>query len=270
MTEETYNPSGYDMPRPTRMVIVDDLIDTNTRTKGQVRDLGKYIDSDRATIVTDADRLTRRLRSRYDREVENGLMEPLDLMVGVGSAGQGIAYALGINSPIVTINPTRVVGEDGMPIIVSKTGVPLEEEFVTGLKRIKNPGDITSIGIVDDTVFFGGTAIAVRDTVRTFFPDAKYSVLALNYVAPFVKDVITDMKIVSGLKLTSDPNSLKGINTINADDFINREAIRLSDGTTIPFAEEENWMRAWFGENYEVALYICGLMRYYYFYGDHE
>lgn len=270
MSREVFNPTGYNMPKPTRMLIVNNLEESNTLVNGKVRDLAKLVDSGRAAIVTDSERLIRRLKSRYDREVEDGLLDPLDLAVGVGFLGGSIAYSLCINAPVIRVNPTRVVGEDGMPIIVSKTGVPLEEEVATGLKRIKNRGEIRSIGIVDDTVFFGGTAIAVRDTLRTFFPDARYSVLTLTHVAPFVRDAITDMKIVSGLKLTSDPNSQAGINTINADDFINREAIRLSNGATIPFSEEENWMKAWFGENYEVALYICNLMRYYYLHVGHE
>ena len=262
------------MPKPTRMLIVDDLRETNTMAKMYVRDLAKKVDSDRAAIMTDSERLTRRLRSRYDRAVEDELLDPLDLMVGVGLAGDIIAYSLGIKAPVIRVNPTRVVAEDGMPIIVSKTGVPLEEEVARGLERVKNrvknQDKIRSIGIVDDTVFFGGTAIVVRDTLRTVFPDAQYSVLTLTHVAPFVKDVITDMRIISGLKLTSDPNSQRGINTLNADDFMNREAIRLQDGTSIPFTQEENWMKAWFGENYGVALYICNVMRYYYLYGNHE
>ncbi len=63
--------------------------------------------------------------------------------------------------------------------------------------------------------------------------------------------------IISGITLTTTSKGQKGLNTVDAKDFVSNDAIPLGDGNSIPFTQEKNWMRSWFGENYEEAVSIC-------------
>ncbi len=57
------------------------------------------------------------------------------------------------------------------------------------------------------------------------------------------------------------PSEELGLNSVDVRDFIENDALRLEGGVSIPFSEEENWMRSWFGENYEQAMHICQALR---------
>lgn len=258
MSTEIYNPSGYEMPKPTRLLILDDMSRGDSASEARIRELSHLIDSSTLPLYVNQQTLADRLKQKYATLVARNQIQPLDLVIALGKAGEDVATLLELSTPVIRINPTRRVQEDGLPEIISKTGIPFDKEIQqTMIERSLTPESFRSIGIVDDTIFFGGTMNTAATTIKEIFPTAILTAMTLTYASPFARKNLANIPVIAALRLRTAEQNTLGINSIDAKDFIYDDALPLQNGQSIPFMEEENWMRAWFGENYEAAYAIC-------------
>ncbi len=252
MTDRLYNnPSGFDMPKPTRFLLLDDLSDGDFVVQKKARELTSLVDADCA-IYASAERLLSRVKRK-----NNGLLRKVELCIGIGKTGYDLAERIDTKAPIVLVTPYRETNSNGANYIKARSGKSLLQEIRENLPHPERR-QIRNIGLVDDTVFSGGTVLAIVNAVRSIFSKSKITVFTLTYIPSLSNFLeIEEFSIVSGLTLRSDSRKSIGINSVDVKDLVLQSALPLADGRTIPFMEEENWMRAWFGKNYERAIEIC-------------
>lgn len=262
--KEGTNPSMYEMPKATRLLVLDDLTASNPFLEDDFKELMTLFDTKNRPIVVSQKMLSLRLRKKYEREVEKNRIEPLDIAIAIGSSGKKVFDELRLTMPACIVSPKRVTLEDGSMRIVSKKGISISEDLRSALRSLNiiDSSRINNIGIIDDTVFSGITAKSIIDELQVLFPLSSKTILTLTHISQFSDQHMGEnQNVISAVSLRTSKKMSDGLNSLDARDFVDTSAIPLSNGISISFKEEENWMRSWFGLNYEKARNLCDQMQ---------
>lgn len=250
MVERTFNPSGYDMPQPTRVALLDDYSNGITEIHLKIHELARLLDTSRKPIVVDSNQLVHKLNIRLERAISTGQHPQPDLFIGIGRTGYTIATEIYHQNPVCLVTPYRSKNIDGTNEISTRSGIALQQEIEEGITAL---GVMPRcIAIVDDTIFTGNTLAVVSKTLQDSLPYASQIALTLTYTPAFVDQFIPP--VIAGLTLRTNKDGTDGINSLDVRDFFEDDALPLGNETSISFSREDNWMRAWFGPNVEQAI----------------
>lgn len=250
------NPSGYQMPKPSRIILLDDLSDGNQETIEKLQDLSRLFDSKYLPILVTLQQLIDRLKIKYHRHIKHGLITPVDIAISIGKSGQNIFRKLKLDIPEFTVYPQRITDANGHTFVKSKNSIDLPTQLDEGFHELNLNPTILNVGLVDDTVFSGETIRTVTDLLLPYRPKT-LSVLTLTYIPCLSSRLGNTTSILSALTLKSSPNNLDGLNSLDTRDFVDQTAIPLKNGESLSFSDETNWMKTWFGNNYQTAVEIC-------------
>lgn len=257
------NPSRYDMPKPSRLVLLDDLSGEDLFLRCRTSELALLIDAPQTAIKLTVDQLTERLRKKYTRGLEKGIYPPIDLLIGVGSTGSSLADNLNLGLPVIKVTPFRSKDPQGHNVVTTRSELSLAQE-IDVVRSMTSETSNPTIGIVDDTVFSGKTLSEIYSVIEGVFNQPDVITLALTSVPAFLPQALKDKaKIISGLQIKTIQSGRSGLNSIDMKDLVTDDGLHLADGSSIAFMNEENWMRSWFGPNYDQAIAICEEIRNY-------
>lgn len=257
------NPSRYDMPKPSRFVLLDDLSGDDLFLIRRTSELTLLIDTPQPAVKIATAQLTNRLRRKYMLGSERGIYPQLDLTIGVGSTGFTLAENLDLGAPLIKITPFRSKDPNGNNVIFTRSGLSLVQE-ITAAKNLIGDINKPTVGIIDDTIFSGKTLSEIHTAIENNFSEFEIIMLALVSVPAFLPESLRNkVKIISGLQIKTNESRKSGLNSVDMKDIITDDGLHLADGSSIAFMNEENWMRSWFGPNYNQAIAICQEIRAY-------
>ncbi|MDP3994238.1 MAG: phosphoribosyltransferase [bacterium] len=253
------------MTKPSRFVFLDDLSGHDPFLRTQTAKLANFVDSSQSVILANSEQLTQRLKDKYLSGLKEGIYPNLDLIVGVGSSGFELAEKLNLQVPIIKITPYRDKNSDGTDAILTRSGIPLITEIAESKHLLRVTKNQLSIGVVDDTVFSGVTLSEIYAVLRQNFKSLRVLTLTLTSVPIFLQNNLkdSDIQIISALEIRTNAERKGGLNSVDMKDLVLDDALPLGDGCSIPFMFEENWMRAWFGRNYNQAMIVCREIRHF-------
>lgn len=257
------NPSGYIMPKPTRIILLDDLSEKYPLTKPYLTELANLFDSKYQPIIATTNHLVHRLRRKYHQKARQLLNEPIDVFIGIGSAGYNIADKLNFGIPIIKVEPTRIVDSNGQVSIVSKTSESLQEQLAREINNTQINPICTNIGLVDDTIFQGHTLASVIELILEYFVPKSIQALTLTHVPYLTQNRLNTLPITSAITLKTSASNQTGLNSIDISDFFDPTALPLTDGLNFSFTEETSWMKTWFGPNCLPAIVLCEKIKHY-------
>jgi len=184
MSEQIANLSNYDMPKPTRFLILDDLSNGNPDTLQNLQELSTLVDSRNKAILVSTSHLEHKLGEKYHEALNNGGFPNPSIAIGIGKSGMEIAKNINVNSLLIQVNATRSKKEDGTNFIGTKSGIPLEDEIhqVLAANNILPSEEEQTIVLVDDTIFGGSTLRSIIDVLQPAFPNARFVALTLTYI----------------------------------------------------------------------------------------
>ena len=166
---------------------------------------------------------------------------PFDLTLGCGRKGEILARLLnrrwGCFPRIVRLDITRYERQEGGHVLISKSGVSVEEQIVQA-------GPFKSLAIVDDVLFTGFTAFSV-----------------LNLLPRHACDCIS-LFFTRGMEVTQRSLNEKGhraavgvclkgkieedVSTISSMNLVSKGAIHTPTEGDIAYCQRQEWVEAWF------------------------
>jgi hypothetical protein len=244
--------AAYAQPTPRLLYVHDDLTDEVARHEGAgspaaalTRDLFVLLarDPERVRILT--------LGEQLERVVAQGNHALFALALGIGAAGQRVAEALharaGWFPRIRRIGLTREEdGRGGYRVISTEAGeLPAQLDGVA---------DCASLAVVDDTVFSGGTMLALIEALPEGARRRTHA-FCLRGVAGSIAAVAALCPITAGV--AAPGRRLDDVSFINASGLVRRVAIRRAGLPPLAFFERPEWIRAWFPGAHAEVLTLC-------------
>jgi hypothetical protein len=234
-------------PTPTRLYIHDDLTEA-ARATGRAPVI-RLTAALLAAVRREPHVVVLTLAEQIDGVLARGRHSPFATAVGIGGAGERVAWALheraGWFPTIMRIDVARE--EDGRGGYVLASPMPLAEQ----LAGIDVPGPVA---IVDDTIFSGLTLRAVLDalpeTVRR-----RTHVFCLRAVAASLPAISSVCPVTAGF--VAPGRLLHDVSFINASGLVRRGAIRRVGAPPLAFFERSEWMRAWFPRHATEVTRLC-------------
>ena len=234
-------------PTPTRLYIHDDLTET-ARATGRAPVI-RLTAALLAAVRRESHVVVLTLAEQIDGVLARGGHPPFAMAVGIGGAGERVAWALheraGWFPMIVRVAVARE--EDGRGGYVLASPMPLAEQ----LGGIDVPG---LVAIVDDTIFSGLTLRAVLDAL----PDTvrcRTHVFCLRAVAASLPAISSVCPVTAGF--VAPGRLLDDVSFINASGLVRRGAIRRVGAPPLAFFERSEWMRAWFPRHAAEVTRLC-------------
>ncbi|MGH7325385.1 MAG: hypothetical protein ACREJ9_12170 [Candidatus Rokuibacteriota bacterium] len=237
-------------PTPRTLYVHDDLTEDVRRRAGETSVVFRLTRRLFETLTRDTRVIVLTLEEQIRGLVAQGERAPFAVAVGVGRAGERVAYQIHARTgwfPLVhRVGLTREERATGYAL-VSTASQPLGRQLA-GLDAF------SSIAVVDDTVYSGLTLqtllgalpAAVRSRTRAFCLRAVVETLPrITPLAP-----ITAGFTASG-RLDVD------VSFINASGLVNRGAIRREGQPALAFYERPEWIRAWFPDHAAEVLDLC-------------
>jgi hypothetical protein len=242
----------YAAPTPRIFYIHDDLSDYIRQRQGESslawqlrRELFALMGHDARRVVV----LT--LEEQIERLLAHGTYAPFALAIGIGRAGERVAQQLqartGWFPKITSVNVTREEDGQGGYRVVSTTGVPLVQQLPT-------PDAMSSLAVVDDTVFSGLTMRTVLQALPAKVR-ARTKAFCLRGVAASLSSITALCPIATGF--IAQGRLLDEVSFINASGLVMRIAIRHPDRPPQAFFERAMWMGAWFPGYADAVIALC-------------
>jgi len=242
----------YAAPTPLAFYIHDDLSEYVARKHGQASrawQLTQHLfelvckDSRRVTLLT--------LELQMTQLLEQGAYDAFALAIGIGQAGERVAQQLhartGWFPRISRVDITREEDGHGGYNVVTTSGIPLE-------RQLPVPGTVSSLAVLDDTVFSG---LTMRTVLLALPPEirARTQVFCLRGVAASLERISTLCSVVAGF--AAPGRLLDEVSFINASGLVMRVGIRHPDQPPQAFFERPMWMHAWFPGYAEEVIALC-------------
>ena len=246
-------PSGYDAPTPDRFYIHDDLSHQVRARFGEGSQAFQLTKSLFDLVQSDSDRVTvLNLDDQIEALVSSGEHDPFAMAVGIGIAGERVAMQLharvGWFPAIRRVDVTRVEDGHGGYDLASTSSVPLEAQL-QGLE------EVSSIAIVDDTVFSGLTMRSVLNSLPKGVLERAHA-FCLRCVADTVAGIEALCPVSAGFEAPG--RILEDVSFINASGLVTRVGIRRAGGPPMAFFERPEWLRAWFPRDVDAVRELCG------------
>lgn len=226
-------------PTPRMLYVHDDLTDEVRERHGADSDAFRGVQALLALVARD----TRRVRILTLEEQLAGLARghhaPFAVAIGIGRAGERVARRVQARTgwfPVIErVELTRE--EQGDAYVLSTLGTPPLEV------QLAPVAGVSSIAVVDDTVFSGLTMKAV---LKALPPGARARTHAfcLRAVKESLADIATLCPASAGFVAAG--RLLEDVSFINASGLVRRGAIRRVGRPPLAFHERPEWMRAWF------------------------
>jgi hypothetical protein len=243
---------AYAAPTPRVFYIHDDLSEYVCRQQGEAspawqltRELFALVRRDPRRVVV----LT--LEAQIERLLARRSYDPFVLAIGIGRAGERVAQQLHVRTGwfprISRVDVTREEDGHGGYNVVTTTGIPLAQQLPT-LEVV------SSLAVVDDTVFSG---LTMRTVLQTLPPQvrARTQAFCLRGVAASLASITALCPIAIGF---AAPGSLLDeVSFINASGLVLRLGIRRPDRPPQAFFERDMWMRAWFPGDADEVIALC-------------
>jgi hypothetical protein len=243
---------AYAAPTPKVFYIHDDLSEYICQRQGEAspawqltRELFALVRRDPSHVVV----LT--LDWQMKRLLAHGTYTPFALTIGIGRAGERVAQKLhawtGWFPKIARVDVTREEDGHGAYNVVTTTGTPLG-------RQLPGPDVVTSLAVVDDTVFSG---LTMRTVLQALPPQvrARTQAFCLRGVAASLATIRVLCPIACGF---SAPGSLLDeVSFINASGLAMRIGIRRPNQPPQAFFERPMWMRAWFPGYADEVIALC-------------
>jgi hypothetical protein len=243
---------AYAAPIPGVFYIHDDLSDYVHRRHGEAsfafqltRQLFALVRRDPRRVVV----LT--LEAQIERLLAHGTYPPFALAIGIGRAGERVAQQLhartGWFPHRARVDITREEDGHGGYNVVSTTGIPLAQQLPA-------LDAVSSLAVVDDTVFSG---LTMRAVLQALPPEVRGRTQAfcLRGVAASLASITALCPIAIGFAASG--SLLDEVSFINASGLVMRVGIRHPHRPPQAFFERSMWMQAWFPGYADEVIAVC-------------
>lgn len=239
-------------PTPQRLYVHDDITEEVAAEYGVDSEEHRLAirlltivsrDTDGVTILT--------LRRQIDALVERERLEPFEMALGIGEAGERVARQVHERTgwfPVVRrVEITRVEDGRGGYILDGMSGHPWEDQL-RGLAVER------SLAVVDDTVFSGLTMRSVlRALASAMLPVTQ--AFCLRGVAESIGMIRDIVPTTAGF--AAPGRILDEVSFINASGLVRSIAIRRRGQPPQAFFERPQWIRAWFPGHADEVIEAC-------------
>ena len=244
--------TSYDAPTPRVFYIHDDLSDDVLQTHGSSSPAYRLTQELFGVVRRVPQRvIVLRLEDQIASLLAHADYPPFDLTVGIGRAGERVARQLhertGWFPHMRRIDVTRQEDGHGGYNVVSTTS----QSVATQLDSLPN---VTSLAIVDDTVFSGLTL----QTILCALPAAllqRTQAFCLRGVAESLPRIRALCPLAIGF--AAPGRLLQEVSFINATGLVLRVGIRRAGQRSMAFFERPEWMHAWFPGYAEEVMAVC-------------
>jgi hypothetical protein len=244
--------SAYGAPTPLVFYIHDDLSEYVQQRYG-ADSLPARLTQELLTVVRRQPQtvVVLTLEEQLRRVIAQGDHAPFALTIGIGQAGERVAWRLhqrtGWFPHIQRVEVTREENGQGGYNVVSLTGVPLAAQ-------LRAVDTVSSLAVVDDTVFSG---LTMRTVLRALPPQvlAHTRAFCLRGVAESVPSVRALCPLCIGF--AAPGRILEEVSFINATGMVLRVGIRRTGQPPMAFFERPEWFEAWFPGYAAEVLDVC-------------
>jgi len=239
-------------PRPSALYVHDDLTDLVAARHGPGTPAARHLERLFALLRREPGRIAvLALEPQYAAVLATPPPAPYAQAVAVGRAGARVAARLHERAgwfPVVrTVDLTREEDGGGGYEVVHRSAGTLAAD-------LRDLAGVTSLAIVDDTVFSGVTVRAVLEAL----PDdarPRAHVVCLRGVAETLDVLARERPVRAGF--AAPGRLLDEVSLINATGLVLRGSIRRRGRADLAFFERPQWMRAWFGEAADDVIGHC-------------
>jgi hypothetical protein len=244
--------TAYSAPTPKVLFIHDDLSDFVARHHGQASPAGRLTRELFALVCREPERVALlTVESQIAALTARNKYAPFALAIGIGRAGERVAQQLhartGWFPKISRVDVTREEDGNGAYNVVTTTGIPL-------VRQLPAFDDVSSLALVDDTVFSGQT---MRTVLMALSAEVRAGTQAfcLRGVAASVAGIAALCPIAIGF--AAPGRLLEEVSFINASGLVMRVGIRHANEPSEAFFERPIWMHAWFPGYGEEVMALC-------------
>jgi len=243
---------AYAAPIPKVFYIHDDLSEYVCRRWGEASPAWQLTQALLALLRRDPQRVVvLTLEAQLARLQACGPYVPFALALGIGRAGERVAQELhartGWFPQLVRVDITREEDGHGGYRVVSTTGIPLAQQLPT-------LDAVSSLAVVDDTVFSG---LTMRTVLSTLPPEVltRTRAFCLRGVGASLASITALCPITVGF--AAPGRLLDEVSFINASGLVMRLGIRHPDRPPQAFFERPMWMHAWFPGYADEVIAMC-------------
>src|SRR5712692_2944120 len=244
--------SAYAAPTPQVFYIHDDLSDDVRHTYGEHSPACQLTQELLTLVRRDPQRVVvLQLEDQITRLVAQGSHPPCAVTVGIGRAGERVAWQLHQRTgwfPVVRrVDVTREEDGQGGYNVVSLSPQPLAVQL-QGLETC------ASLAVVDDTVFSG---LTMRTILQALPPVvlARTHAFCLRGVAESRASIQALCPISMGFAAAG--RILDEVSFINAAGLVRRISIRRAGQPALAFFDRPEWMHAWFPGYADAVMALC-------------
>jgi hypothetical protein len=244
--------SAYAAPTPKAFYIHDDLSDYVYRRHGPASPAWQLTQELFTLVQRNASHVhVLTLDNQIEQLLSRGDHTPFTMTIGIGSAGERVAQRLhartGWFPTCHRIGVTREEDGHGGYRIVSTTDRSLQDQ-------LPNVREVSSLAIVDDTLFSG---VTMRAVLQALPPEvrARTHAFCLRGVAASIPSILALCPLTIGF---AAPGSLLDeVSFINASGMVMRVGIRRSGLPPQAFFERPMWMHVWFPGYGDDVIALC-------------
>lgn len=250
------NTDLYAAPTPEVLYIHDDLSEYVLKRHGQSSPAARLTRDLFAGVCRNPTRVVRITLESQIAALLDSSHTPFALAIGIGRAGERVAQQLharaGWFPKISRVDITREEDDCGGYNVVTTSGIPLAQQL--------QPLDaISSLAVVDDTVFSG---LTMRAVLLALAPEvqARTQAFCLRGVAASLPVIAALCPIAIGF--AAPGRLLDEVSFINASGLVMRIGIRHPDRAPQAFFERPTWMHAWFPGYADEIIELCHRLNY--------
>jgi hypothetical protein len=243
---------AYAAPTPGTFYIHDDLSDYICRQHGEASPAW-HLTQELFALIRHAPTpvVVLTLEAQTVRLLARRTYAPFALAIGIGRAGERVAQHLhartGWFPQRARVDITREEDGHGGYSVISTTEIRLAHQ-------LPSLDSVSSLAVVDDTVFSGLTMRTVLETLPQAVR-ARTQAFCLRGVAASLASLSALCPIACGF--TAPGRLLDEVSFINASGLVMRLAIRRRDRPPQAFFERPMWMQAWFHTYADAIIALC-------------
>ena len=243
---------AYAQPTPRLLYVHDDLSADVTRRFGAGSTAADLLDSLFALLAgLDGRVVVLTMAEQVNLVISRGPHAPFDLALGIARAGERAAQALHLQTGwfprVRRLGLTREEDGQGDYRLVSTVAAPLSAQ-------LDGIDDVTSLAVVDDTVFSGLTMRSVLEAL----PPAllrRTQAFCLRGMGESIAAVATLCPVTAGV--AAPGRMLEDVSFINASGLVLRVGIRRHGQPPLAFFDRPEWIRAWFPDRAGEVIALC-------------